>query len=367
MVYACRKRQINPLTQRVFSSIADIIASSFFRIDGDDDALSIHLRSIYLMSMTISSAQSIFSDTQVANIVPDIIERFNQLKAEDQLALIWFAYTEMGKTITVAAPGATSMILAQTLLDQIKQMSPAEQTRVMCDLANHADTPLCRSYSFFTTNLKLGFWNQLGEWMEQGFVAPIPTGYKLSSQANSVLQAIENADPGQQITILRNAVVDMGYDSKSSASRQKVREPISVPTTMVGRPQASIEGVTNTTVLSYINNMNANDFEAAVNLFAPNGALQPPFQKPIIGRKAVLSYMQEECQGLKLMPKQGTIESMEEDYTSIKVTGKVQTPWFGSGVGMNIAWRFLLDPQGNIFFVAVDLLASPKELLNLVR
>ena len=31
--------------------------------------------------------------------------------------------------------------------------------------------------------------------------------------------------------------------------------------------------------------MNANDFEAAVGLFAPNGALQPPFQKPIIGRE----------------------------------------------------------------------------------
>jgi hypothetical protein len=34
---------------------------------------------------------------------------------------------------------------------------------------------------------------------------------------------------------------------------------------------------------------------------------------------------------------------------------------------MNIAWRFLLDPQGQIFFVAIDLLASPKELLNLRR
>ncbi len=77
--------------------------------------------------------------------------------------------------------------------------------------------------------------------------------------------------------------------------------------------------------------------------------------------------MWEECQGLKLMPKQGTVESIDEGYTSIKLTGKVQTPWFGSSVGMNIAWRFLLDPQDNIFFVAVDLLASPKELLNLVR
>jgi Nuclear transport factor 2 (NTF2) domain len=56
-----------------------------------------------------------------------------------------------------------------------------------------------------------------------------------------------------------------------------------------------------------------------------------------------------------------------DGYTQIKVTGKVQTPWFGASVGMNIAWRFLLDPQGKIFFVAIDLLASPKELLNLRR
>lgn len=319
------------------------------------------------MSMTIESAQSIFADTQVANIVPDIIERFNQLKAEDQLALIWFAYTEMGKTITVAAPGSTSMIFAQKLLEQIKQMSPPEQTQVMCDLANHADTPICRSYSFFTTNLKLGFWNQLGEWMEEGLIAPIPQGYKLSSQANSVLQAIANADSGQQITILRNTVINMGFDARASGSRQKVREPITVPTTIAVRTKASIEGITNTAVLSYIDNMNANDFEAAVGLFAPNGALQPPFQKPIIGREAILSYMREECQGLKLMPERGTIESTDEGYTSIKLTGKVQTPWFGSSVGMNIAWRFLLAPQDNIFFVAVDLLASPKELLKLVR
>jgi hypothetical protein len=67
------------------------------------------------------------------------------------------------------------------------------------------------------------------------------------------------------------------------------------------------------------------------------------------------------------MPEHGVVESQEEGYTPIKVTGKVQTPWFGSSVGMNIVWRFLLDPEDKIFFVAIDLLASPKELLTLVR
>lgn len=319
------------------------------------------------MPFTTESAQSIFPDTQVATVVPKTIEQFNQLKAEDQLALIWFAFTEMGKTITIAAPGAANMIFAQGILDQIKQMSSVEQTQVMCDLANHADTPICRTYGSLGVNTKLGFWNQLGEWMEQGVVAPIPKGYKLSPKASAVLKAIINADPGKQITILRNAVVAMGFASNDLERSQQAADPVIVPIEMTNRTKVTIAGVTHPTVLSYIDNMNANDFEAAVQLFSPNGSLQPPFQKPIIGREAILAYMREECPGLKLMPEQGIVETIEEEYVPIKVTGKVQTPWFGSSVGMNIVWRFLLDPEGKIFFVAIDLLASPKELLKLVH
>ena len=116
-----------------------------------------------------------------------------------------------------------------------------------------------------------------------------------------------------------------------------------------------------------MNNLNANDFDALIKLFAPDGGLQPPFRKPIVGEEAVLRFFREECQNLKLIPELGVSEATDDGYTQIKVTGKVQTPWFGAGVGMNIAWRFLLDPKDKIFFVAIDLLASPKELLNLAR
>jgi hypothetical protein len=246
-------------------------------------------------------------------------------------------------------------------------MSPAEQTQVMCDLANHADTPICRTYGAFTINIKLGFWNQLGEWMEQGSVAPIPAHYQLSSAATKVLEAIKKTDPGQQITILRNTVADMGYDSTTSGEKKAVVGPDVIPSKVAERTQVQIEGVKHPTILGYIDNMNANDFEAAAHLFAPDGMLQPPFQKPIAGREAILTYMREECQGLKMMPQRGVVDSTEDGYTPIKVTGKVQTPWFGNSVGMNIAWRFLLNSQGQIVFVAIDLLASPQELLNLTR
>ena len=319
------------------------------------------------MPITLDSARGIFSKTLSADAVPATIARFNQLSAEDQLAWTWFAYREMGKTITVAAPGSASMQFAEATLNQIRQMTFAEQTQIMCDLANHADTPICRTYAAWSANIKLGFWYKLGEWMDEGVVAPIPAGYELSANAEAVLQAVRELDQGQQITVLRSAVIDMGFEPSKLGDYTRVAEPVVAPTEVSQRTQVTIEGVTNPTVLTYMDSLNANDFGAAIELFAPDGALQPPFQRPIIGRDAILRFFNEECQNLNLLPERGVSEAAEDGYTQIKVTGKVQTPWFGAAVGMNMAWRFLLNPNGKIFFVAIDLLASPKELLNLIR
>jgi Orange carotenoid protein, N-terminal/Nuclear transport factor 2 (NTF2) domain len=319
------------------------------------------------MAFTIDAARNIFPSTMSADAVPATTARFAQLSVEDQLALIWFAYLEMGSTITIAAPGAANMQFAESTLTQIVQMGFREQSQVMCDLANHEDTPICRTYSTWSVNIKLGFWYRLGQLMEEGKVAPIPAGYKLSANAASVLAAIQGLESGQQITVLRNSVVDMGFDVNKLGSYNRVSEPVVVPVAAAERTSVAIEGVDNPTILSYMNNMNANDFDALIELFANDGALQPPFQKPIVGREAVLRFFREDCQNLKLMPERGVAEGADEGYTQIKVTGKVQTPWFGAGVGMNMAWRFLLGPDGKIFFVAIDLLASPKELLNFAR
>jgi len=319
------------------------------------------------MAFTLESARNIFPQTLTADAVPATIARFNLLSAEDQLALIWFAYLELGKTLTIAAPGAASMALAEPILNQIRTMPFAQQTQVMADLANRADTPICRTYALWSANLKLAFWYQLGQWMEQGIVAPIPEGYRLSANASAVLEAIKALDPGQQITVLRNAVVDMGYDPSKLGSVQRVTEPFVPPTDKSLRSSVKIEGVTNQTVFDYMNNLNANDFDALIELFTPDGALQPPFQRPIVGKDAILRFFREECQNLRLLPERGIEEPADQGYTQIKVTGKVQTPWFGANVGMNIAWRFLLNPDNKIFFVAIDLLASPQELLNLAR
>jgi Orange carotenoid protein, N-terminal len=315
------------------------------------------------MSYTLDRASSIFPDTQFADEIPKIVASCNQLKAEDRLALLWFAYTEMGTKIIPAAMSAANMIFAEITLNEIKQMPALAQTQVMCDLVNNTDTPICRTYSAFGTNVKLGFWYQLSEWMKDNIVAPIPKGYKLSSQAADVLKNIDRLEGGQQLNVLQEIVVNMGYASMGSTP--KVTEPIVPPKEAAPRAKVTIKGIKNATVISYMEDMNAFDFPAAVALFVPDGALKPPFQEPIVGHQSMLDYMHAECYGLKLLPERGVSEPADGGFTQIKVTGKVQTPWFGDSVGINLAWRFLLDGENKIFFVGIDLLASPQELVEL--
>ncbi len=315
---------------------------------------------------TLEKAAQIFPNTRSADEVPAITARFRLLSAEDQLALIWYAYLEMGTTITIAAPGAARMQFAEPVLQQIKAMDFQAQSQVMCDLANRTDTAIGRTYANWSVNIKLGFWYQLGQWMAAGLVAPIPEGYQLSANAAAVLNAVKAVEQGQQITLLRNFVVDMGFDP-AKGEGQRVMEPVVAPTPEEQRKKVFIEGVINPTINSYMDLLNANDFDNLIQLFLPDGALQPPFQKPIVGTDAILRFFREDCQNLRLLPERGYAEPSEGGFTQIKVTGKVQTPWFGAGIGMNVAWRFLLNAEGKIYFVAIDLLASPAELLKFAR
>ena len=91
------------------------------------------------------------------------------------------------------------MQFAERTIQEILDMTPLEQSQVMCDLANRTDTPICRIYAAWTANVKLGFWYELGKLMAQGRIAPIPEGYKLSANANAVLLTIIRLEPGQQI------------------------------------------------------------------------------------------------------------------------------------------------------------------------
>jgi hypothetical protein len=164
------------------------------------------------MTYTAYSTPTLLNNPQSVDAVPTTTAQFKRLSVDDQLGLLWFAYTEIGRSITPAAPGAARLQLAEGLLDQIKGMSHDEQLKVMRDLAISANTQISRSYGILSVNTKLAFWYQLAEMMKAGTVVPVPTSYRMSRDADIVLQNIQSLDFGQQITVLRNAVADMGID-----------------------------------------------------------------------------------------------------------------------------------------------------------
>jgi hypothetical protein len=123
----------------------------------------------------------------------------------------------------------------------------------------------------------------------------------------------------------------------------------------------TIEGITEPVVLRYFETMNAGDYKATAALFADTGAMQPPFEQPIEGRDAIATYLDAEAKGMQLFPSKGIAETLDDDQTEFQVTGKVQTSLFG----INVSWIFVLNPEREIVFTRIKLLASPQELLSL--
>ena len=116
-------------------------------------------------------------------------------------------------------------------------------------------------------------------------------------------------------------------------------------------------------ISTYFAALNAGDFPAAAALFAADGALQPPFSGPIVGAEAIKAYLAAEARGFMLYPQQATEQLLADGFTELQVGGQVQTPLFS----VNVGWRFVLNPQQEISFVRVKLLASLEELVRLRR
>lgn len=117
-----------------------------------------------------------------------------------------------------------------------------------------------------------------------------------------------------------------------------------------------IDGISHSTILRYFETLNAGEFDATSELFAIDGAMQPPFEKPIKGRDAIANYLSKEAIGLMALPQAGVLT--DSDY---QITGRVQMPMFG----VNVTWYFTLNASEQITFVRIKLNASPQELAKL--
>ncbi|AFY30805.1 orange carotenoid protein N-terminal domain-containing protein [Calothrix sp. PCC 7507] len=147
------------------------------------------------------------------------VQSWQRLHVDQQLALFWFIYTEIGKSITPAAPGAStaSPAIAEGLFNQVKELTHEQQLQVQRDLINKADTLISREYGSLGDTTKLLFWYQLGQGMESTTIVPVPADYRLSSEAEALFNKIKALPFEQQITLFRDYVAPMGAEAKAGA------------------------------------------------------------------------------------------------------------------------------------------------------
>ena len=149
-----------------------------------------------------------------SNTASEQLSAFQSLDVDQQLALFWFIYTEMGKSITPAAPGASTVspTIAEGLCNQVKDLPHDEQLQLQRDLISHKNTLIAREYGAIGDTTKLLFWYMLAQGMENGTVRPMPEDYKLSQEADALFTQIKGLEFNEQITLFRNIVAPMGVD-----------------------------------------------------------------------------------------------------------------------------------------------------------
>ncbi|NJO80448.1 MAG: Orange carotenoid protein [Cyanobacteria bacterium RM1_2_2] len=154
-----------------------------------------------------------------SNASSELVTAFQSLDVDQQLALFYFIYKEMGNSVTPAAPGASTVspTIAEGLFNQVKELSQEEQLQLQRDLITNKNTLITREYGALSDTTKLLFWYLLAQGMDNGTVIPMPADYKLSGAAEQLFTQIRGLEFDQQITLFRNIVSPMGVDSTTSA------------------------------------------------------------------------------------------------------------------------------------------------------
>lgn len=148
--------------------------------------------------------------------IRELVQAFQKLAVDEQLALFYFIYKEMGDSITPAAPNASTVSpeIAEGLFNQIKELSHEQQLQLQRDLINKVDTVHTREYGSMSDTTKLLFWYRLAQGMDANTIIPMPSDYELSSDCQELINKVKQLDFSNQMSLFRDYVAPMGAEPK---------------------------------------------------------------------------------------------------------------------------------------------------------
>lgn len=159
----------------------------------------------------------------ISHVADNILQALRGLEVDQQLAVFWFIYTEMGESITPAAPGAGTAApeIAEGVFAQVKELSQDEQLELQRALITQKDTQISREYAALSDTTKLLFWYLLAQGMDNGTIIPMPAGYELPSDSQDVVEQIKQLSFEDQIALFRDFVSPMGFDSTTASTKSE--------------------------------------------------------------------------------------------------------------------------------------------------
>ena len=133
---------------------------------------------------------------------------FHSLGMDEQLAVLWYVYRDFVKdNITPEAerPGE-NLSKATELVEQVKQMSDSDQLQLQHDLLIGKERAEFPTYKEYSSNQKLFFWYSLAAEMEQGNAVQVPDDYRLSPDAQQLLESVMELEFAEKLVFIKNVV-----------------------------------------------------------------------------------------------------------------------------------------------------------------
>ncbi|MBW4661047.1 MAG: orange carotenoid protein [Drouetiella hepatica Uher 2000/2452] len=153
------------------------------------------------------------SNTQLfSEATHDVFKTYSSLDTDAKLALLYYVYEKMGKSITPAAPAAADPELAPLLLGDFFKLSGEDQLAIMREVVNGEDTEYSQAYGALAPNNQLLVWYAWAQGMGKT-VIDMPGNYQpVKSIADSLAQ-IEKLEFQEQISLLRQIATEMGHSN----------------------------------------------------------------------------------------------------------------------------------------------------------
>lgn len=152
--------------------------------------------------------------TNIRNNQAEAVRAFQQFGVDDQLALLWYLYTDMRDQITPSPnSNETGFDIAKSWYDRLKQMSQEQQLQAQREIAGRKETEISREYGALDSSTKLMFWYLLGRGIDSGEIVAVPSNYQMSNSAQQFLNEAKQMDFNDQITFARSVVLPMGFGS----------------------------------------------------------------------------------------------------------------------------------------------------------